>query len=91
MWNLNEIIFSRAKSEGPLVHAQLNGHSPSDASSTPTSPGVPTEAPRAKKKSLANMFLPTNNEDAILVLKKVSRVCSMQAKKKSCLWKNVVY
>ena len=72
MWNLNEIFFSRAKSEGPLVHAQLNGHSPSDAPSTPTSPGVPPEAPRAKKKSLANMFLPTNNEDAILVLKKVS-------------------
>ena len=72
MWNFNEIIFSRAKSEGPLMHAQLNGNSPSDAPSTPTSPGVPTEVPRAKKKSLANMFLPSNNEDAILVLKKVS-------------------
>ena len=54
------------------MHAQLNGNSPSDAPSTPTSPGVPTEVPRAKKKSLANMFLPSNNEDAILVLKKVS-------------------
>ena len=55
----------RAKSEGPL-------------SRLPNGTGGAAE-PRAKKKSLANMFLPQNNEDAVMVLKKISRDVSRKS------------
>ena len=48
----------------------LNGHG--DQSETEV-------AGRVKKKSLANMFLPANNQDAVLVLKKVNRDVSRKS------------
>ena len=43
----------------------VNGHGDSDTE------GGAAGAGRVKKKSIANMFLPANNQDAVLVLKKV--------------------
>ena len=78
-------IFSRAKSEGPHG-GMVNGHSPSAVPTSPTSPGIPEDGlgsgsgqARVKKKSLANMFLPANNEDAVLVLRKVSAQVSRKS------------
>merc|ERR1712045_534043 len=76
---------SRAKSEGPHG-GMVNGHSPSAVPTSPTSPGIPEDGlvsgsgqARVKKKSLANMFLPANNEDAVLVLRKVSAQVSRKS------------
>ena len=43
----------------------VNGFSANSVPQTPTNDGTT----RVKKKSLANMFLPQNNEDAVLVLR----------------------
>ena len=47
----------------------VNGHGDSDTEG----------GGRVKKKSLANMFLPANNQDAVLVLKKVNRDVSRKS------------
>merc|ERR1711973_708443 len=63
-----------AKSEGP-PGGMVNGFSANSVPQTPTNDGTT----RVKKKSLANMFLPQNNEDAVLVLRKVSREMSRKS------------
>ena len=47
----------------------VNGHGDSDTEG----------GGRVKKKSLANMFLPANNQDAVLVLKKVNAQVSRKS------------
>merc|ERR1711892_1301844 len=60
---------TRAKSEGP--HGALNGLQESDA---------PERKPvRVQKKSVATMFLPENNEEPVLVIRKISRDVSRKS------------
>merc|ERR1712106_362303 len=60
---------TRAKSEGP--HGALNGLQESD---TPERKPV-----RVQKKSVATMFLPENNEEPVLVIRKISRDVSRKS------------
>jgi len=60
---------SRAKSEGP--HGALNGQPESNIAERKPS--------RVQKKSVATMFLPQNNEDPVLVIKKISRDVSRKS------------
>jgi len=60
---------TRAKSEGP--HGVVNGRQATDASERKPS--------RVHKKSVATMFLPPNNEEPVLVIRKISRDLSRKS------------
>jgi len=59
----------RAKSEGP--HGAFNGE--------PETKILERKPSKVPKKSVANMFLPPNNEDPVLVIKKISRDMSRKS------------